>query len=389
MKSKLLLYSAYGFTARLMLKKLQAALSQIDSLSRKVVVQFAEKILLCVIFFSLLSPFCFGMQHTLPVMQWSLTPQKAQFALHNRSAWRSQNSYGAHKSEIEQAMFLHTKNLAKETTARFSHWDEKENINEFFAPINEESALKNHYALIKDCICPHCPLNRWRFAAELRSQFEDEFLEKLIARFPDTTAAISYIGFGSNFNFLSDLRIILQLKKRGYRFNKLQFIDPVFALLFEFISNKGKEHSVFDPISWMPVLKEVRKNSNQLNPIIKTITLTQVLALLSLYDDDNIIELYTNAEAFVSDPENNGATNPCIITALDLIDAGKANDAETKANILHDFRRVTTHKPDAPFGFIYVDAYKYSDDSSPFGGHVLFTIVSSLKDDPIQVTYDY
>lgn len=299
--------------------------------------------------------------HRFPPLFWDFKGEAAVLKIASLENWRQENSYKAHKKAIEEAIIDHPESSVSYGNERFStiilqavmhrNFVEKE-VGELFNPTTTQHRIGNHHAFMREC-SENCPLAR-SVTNSRRTNFEDDFVARVKQRYSDTKEPLRYVGFGSGFGVLGDLRILMKLKMAGYRFQKIQFIDPVvtpwlnwmkFKILFK---GAGLAFSPRDA-SELKGIYEANPFEYALNMNVQIFA--QFLAILSNYDGDDVIEYYPNVATYLkANPAQNQKAH--IITTLDLLEAVSKPHTE---NILGDFRALKSHNDGALVGELYAN----------------------------------
>ncbi len=316
------------------------------------------KIVFFLFMYGFLSHAMSGYNHHLPSLHCLYENQKTVIRIASISTWRSNNSYGSCKSQLEDVLIAHPENALEYLSVRCDRIfgfhgcsiDENE-LREFVHPVIEKNVLGNHYTLMKECRNKFCPLTR-SMSNQTRTSFENELVENIKQQFT-RGARLKYVGFATGFNFLGDLRILMQLKKEGYLFEKIQFIDPVFGAVIDFVKNPNNldaDHKL--AINVQKLIYDIRMSPSAYFNKIKLAVIAQFLSILSAYDGDDVVEIYPNVKTFLDDPSN--ALNQAdIITSFDMIDpAHYLNNSDNLKKINADFLSLKMAHSNALVGFL-------------------------------------
>ena len=312
-------------------------------------------------------------EHRPPTLSLDYQGNRAIFKIASPQEWRDGNSYLRNKLAIEQAIIAEPEAAIEYSVKRFSsivldpifkkRFDIKDikEMDEFFHPTQDKNIVGNHYTLIKECSESWCPLTR-SLTNRKRTDFENTFVER-IKKHHDIQTPIRYIGFGSGLSLFSDLRIILMLKKAGYKFEKIQIIDPAVEPYINcFIKLNTKNGAVSPELPRNgKTLKEYFSNITHFESILNTHLIAQFLGILSNYDGDEIVEYYLNIDDYIKDFTDSSKAH--VIVTLDVLDPNSI--ANLKAiPIIQDFEKLKLYNNGALMGSFYADYLHQKPDSN-------------------------
>lgn len=309
--------------------------------------------------------------HELPRLFLDFKGEKAVLRISRPDHWRdrSDNTYKINKEKIESAIIDNPEEtsayVAKRYNSLISAGTEidaannkykgnfKKAVIEEFFPLDNRNILENHFALMKDCRGDHCPLTRSENNTK-RREFEDDFVERVMRRY-NFREPLRYIGFGVGMSLLGDLRILMKLKKAGYEFQKIQFIDPSVEEYLSNIKLLIKTWGATDRLTFPANVNDLETIFNKVPGFFGTTMMTHVLAqflaILSNYSGNEVIEYYPNVKAYNRD-KSNKSQKAHIITTLDLFDQmGRKDGKNEKA--LSDFKLLKKLNPNALAGSLY------------------------------------